>query len=120
MDESRRIWRDRVARWHRSGHSARVFAEQEGISAGTLYSWSRRLGMNRSAYRRIRPANAIVMVGAAPVTCSHREGGSDGDEGGVGRAGAAMGAERVERREVRAARGLQAQAAVLVALEAAG
>ncbi|WP_437962104.1 hypothetical protein WME76_12100 [Sorangium sp. So ce119] len=51
MDESRRIWRDRVARWHRSGHSARVFAEQEGINAGTLYSWSRRLGMKRSEHR---------------------------------------------------------------------
>lgn len=33
MDESRRIWRDRVARWHRNGHSARVFAEQEGVNA---------------------------------------------------------------------------------------
>ncbi len=30
MDESTRTWRDRVARWHKSGHSARVFAEQEG------------------------------------------------------------------------------------------
>ncbi|XXX77397.1 hypothetical protein WMF30_01310 [Sorangium sp. So ce134] len=30
---------------------------------------------------RIRPANAIVLVGAAPATCSHRdEGGSDGDD----------------------------------------
>ncbi|WP_437694301.1 IS66 family insertion sequence element accessory protein TnpA [Sorangium sp. So ce176] len=52
MDESRRIWRDRVARWHRSGHSARVFAEQEGVSAGTLYAWSRRLGMKQSEYRQ--------------------------------------------------------------------
>ncbi|WP_437985477.1 IS66 family insertion sequence element accessory protein TnpA [Sorangium sp. So ce117] len=52
MDESKGVWRDRVARWHRSGHSARVFAEQEGINAGTLYSWSRRLGMKRSAYRQ--------------------------------------------------------------------
>ncbi|AGP39482.1 IS66 family insertion sequence element accessory protein TnpA [Sorangium cellulosum] len=52
MDESARIWRDRVARWHKSGHSARVFAEREGVKAGTLYSWSRRLGMKRSAYRQ--------------------------------------------------------------------
>ncbi|WP_437925344.1 hypothetical protein WMF37_40780 [Sorangium sp. So ce291] len=52
MDESTRIWRDRVARWHKSGHSARVFAEQEGVNAGTLYSWSRRLGMKRSEYRQ--------------------------------------------------------------------
>ncbi|WP_433928250.1 hypothetical protein AB3662_16970 [Sorangium cellulosum] len=52
MDESTRTWRDRVARWHKSGHSARVFAEQEGVNAGTLYSWSRRLGMRRSEYRQ--------------------------------------------------------------------
>jgi hypothetical protein len=51
MDESRRIWRDRVARWHKSGQSARVFAEQGG-SAGMLYSWNRRLGMKRSEYRQ--------------------------------------------------------------------
>ncbi|WP_437990606.1 hypothetical protein [Sorangium sp. So ce145] len=50
-----------------------------------------------------RPTNAIVIVGVAPVTYPHREGGSDGDEGGVGRAGGAMGAQRAERREVRAA-----------------
>ena len=53
MDESARTWRDRVARWHKSGHSARVFAEQEGVNAGTLYSWSRRLGMKRSEYRQL-------------------------------------------------------------------
>ena len=52
MDESTRTWRDRVARWHKSGHSARVFAEQEGVNAGTLYSWSRRLGMKRSEFRQ--------------------------------------------------------------------
>ncbi|WP_049876422.1 MULTISPECIES: IS66 family insertion sequence element accessory protein TnpA [Sorangium] len=50
--ESRRIWRDRVARWHKSGQSARVFAEREGVNAGTLYSWSRRLGMKRSEHRQ--------------------------------------------------------------------
>ncbi|KYG01375.1 hypothetical protein BE21_56635 [Sorangium cellulosum] len=69
MDESTRIWRDRVARWHKSGHSARVFAEQEGVSAGTLYSWSRRLGMKRSEYRqRLDKATlpALLPVVVAP------------------------------------------------------
>ncbi|WP_437965315.1 hypothetical protein WMF04_37585 [Sorangium sp. So ce260] len=60
MDESRRIWRDRVERWHKSGHSARVFAEQEGINAGTLYSWSRRLGMKRSEHRQQRSEKATL------------------------------------------------------------
>ncbi|WP_437324470.1 IS66 family insertion sequence element accessory protein TnpA [Sorangium sp. So ce381] len=76
MDESRRIWRDRVARWHKSGHSARVFAQQEGVSAGTLYSWSRRLGMKRSEYRQrsekaALPALLPVVVAPSSATaCS--------------------------------------------------
>jgi transposase len=52
MDKSTRTWRDIVARWHKSGDSARVFAEQEGVKAGTLYFWSRRLGMKRSEARQ--------------------------------------------------------------------
>ncbi|XXX73294.1 hypothetical protein WMF30_37165 [Sorangium sp. So ce134] len=73
MDESRRTWRDRVARWHKSGHSARVFAKQEGVNAGTLYSWSRRLGMQRSEYRKrsekaTLPALLPVVVAPAATT----------------------------------------------------
>ncbi|AUX45234.1 transposase [Sorangium cellulosum] len=73
MDESTRIWRDRVARWHKSGHSARVFAEREGVNAGTLYSWSRRLGMKRSEYRQrsekpALPALLPVVVTSADAT----------------------------------------------------
>ncbi|WP_438025395.1 IS66 family insertion sequence element accessory protein TnpA [Sorangium sp. So ce233] len=68
VDESIRIWRARVARRHKSGHSARVFAEQEGVNAGTLYSWNRRLGMKRSEYRQrsekaTLPALLPVVVG---------------------------------------------------------
>ncbi|WP_437987955.1 IS66 family insertion sequence element accessory protein TnpA [Sorangium sp. So ce117] len=76
MDESRRIWRDRVARWHKSGQSARVFAELEGVNAGTLDSWSRRLGMKRSGYRRrsekaTLPALLPVVVAPSSATaCS--------------------------------------------------
>jgi hypothetical protein len=81
MDESTRTWRDRVARWHKSGHSARVFAEQEGVNAGTLYSWSRRLGMKRSEYRQrsegaTLPALLPVVVapaGAAPSSSAPLE-----------------------------------------------
>ncbi len=67
--------RDRVARWRESGHSARVFAEQEGVSAGTLYSWSRRLGMKRSEYRQRSEKAALhtllpVVVGPSGTTAS--------------------------------------------------
>ncbi|WP_437987524.1 IS66 family insertion sequence element accessory protein TnpA [Sorangium sp. So ce117] len=62
MDESTRTWRDRVARWHKSGHCARVFAEQEGVNAGTLYSWSRRLGMKRSEYRQHSEKATLLLL----------------------------------------------------------
>ncbi len=75
MDESTRIWRDRVARWHKSGHSARVFAEQEGVNAGTLYSWSRRLGMKRREYQQRSEKAALptllpVVVASSSATTS--------------------------------------------------
>ncbi|WP_437719570.1 IS66 family insertion sequence element accessory protein TnpA [Sorangium sp. So ce448] len=71
MDESRSTWRDRVTRWHKSGHSARVFAEQEGVNAGTLYSWSRRLGMKRSECRQ-RP-DAAKLPSFLPVVVASPE-----------------------------------------------
>lgn len=62
-----------MARWHKSGHSARVFAEQEGVNAGTLYSWSRRLGIKRSEHRQrsekaTLPALLPVVVAPPGVT----------------------------------------------------
>ena len=71
MDESRSTWRDRVVRWHKSGHSARVFAEQEGVSAGTLYSWSRRLGMKRSEY--LRRSDAAKLPSFLPLVVASPE-----------------------------------------------
>ncbi|WP_437479200.1 IS66 family insertion sequence element accessory protein TnpA [Sorangium sp. So ce1014] len=71
MDESTRTWRDRGARWHKSGHSARVFAEQEGVSPGTLYSWSRRLGMKRSEYRQ--RSDAAKLPSFLPVVVASTE-----------------------------------------------
>jgi hypothetical protein len=91
-------WAKRVERWESSGLSAEKFARREGYKPKQLYWWRWKLRAERK-----RPTNAIVIVGVAPVTYPHREGGSDGDEGGVGRAGGAMGAQRAERREVRAA-----------------
>ncbi|WP_433933891.1 hypothetical protein AB3662_05605 [Sorangium cellulosum] len=69
-------WRDLAARWHKSRHSARVFAEQEGVNAGTLYSWSRRLGMQRSEYRK-RSEKAtlptLLPVVVAPAATCRRQ-----------------------------------------------
>jgi hypothetical protein len=42
-------WRDAVARWRRSGKTAREFAEREGYSPKTLRWWSSRLGRDTRA-----------------------------------------------------------------------
>ena len=41
--ESREVWEKRVARWRDSGLSAREFAAEVGVNAGTLGWWSSRL-----------------------------------------------------------------------------
>jgi hypothetical protein len=41
--ESREVWEKRVARWRESGLSAREFAAEVGINAGTLGWWSSRI-----------------------------------------------------------------------------
>lgn len=44
MRASREEWRRRVARWQRSGMTARAFASASGVNAGTLRHWKYRLG----------------------------------------------------------------------------
>ncbi|WP_437721384.1 hypothetical protein [Sorangium sp. So ce861] len=47
-----------------------MFAEQEGVNAGTLYSWSRRLGMKRSEYRQRSEKSTLPAL--LPVVISSR------------------------------------------------
>ncbi len=64
--ESREIWEKRVARWRDSGLSAREFAAEVGVNAGTLGWWSSRLrrsepvevptGQRRTRSGRAEPA----------------------------------------------------------------
>lgn len=78
MSKSTRIWRDRVERWHKSGQSARVFAEREGVKPGTLYSWSRRLGMKRSDWpqcsEKAMPPQLLPVVVATSGTLAPSSG----------------------------------------------
>ena len=48
---SRSWWRETVARWRRSGLSAREFADAEGLSARTLSWWSSTLRRGTRAER---------------------------------------------------------------------
>lgn len=75
--ESREIWEKRVARWRDSGLSAREFAAELGIKAGTLGWWASQLRRGESGgtalrpRRRREPAHAegdFVTPGAAATT----------------------------------------------------
>jgi transposase len=52
-------WAKRVERWKRSGLTAAVFAQREGLNAGTLFWWSSKLGR---AQRTPRPVVEVVVV----------------------------------------------------------
>jgi hypothetical protein len=74
--ESREVWEKRVARWRDSGLSAREFAAEVGVNAGTLGWWSSRLrrgepaeaptGRRRSRRDRAEPAASAAST-TAPV-----------------------------------------------------
>ena len=71
-------WCKRVARWQRSGLTAREFAEQAGLNAHTLTFWKLRLGRERREAaptpdaikpRAPQPAAFVEFVtGTAPAT----------------------------------------------------
>lgn len=77
---SRDEWRKRVDRWKDSGLTAKEFAAETGINAGTLQFWRYKLtrGTPASARRRARRAAAsivssIVEVRPAPAEESRFE-----------------------------------------------
>jgi hypothetical protein len=55
---SRALWAKRVERWKDSGLTAKEFAAEVGINAGTLSHWSWRLGRESRSTPRKRPAQA--------------------------------------------------------------
>jgi len=60
---TRKQWEQRVARWRRSGQTAREFAAGEGLQPGTLRWWS-------SALKREAPRGQFIEVAgpsAAPA-----------------------------------------------------
>jgi len=54
---AREIWSKRVTRWKESGLTAKEFAAELGISAGTLQHWRWRLGSNA---RKKSPSQCTV------------------------------------------------------------
>jgi transposase len=66
---TRSWWQGAVARWERSGLSARDFAEREGVSSRTLYWWSSALRRGTRAERGSNETAAIAPIEIAlPAT----------------------------------------------------
>lgn len=59
MGTSRREWARRVRQWHRSGLTARKFAETLGINRNTLTHWAWRLDRKCSPRPRCSDSGAI-------------------------------------------------------------
>ncbi len=57
-------WRERLARWKRSGTTVAEFCRGEGVSKCTFYGWRRRLGVEDSS-----PPVEFIEV-AQPTTAS--------------------------------------------------
>jgi hypothetical protein len=59
---------DLVRRWRESGQSARVFAQEQGLTPWPLYYWRERLaGEQRATARRRRRRPSAPSVSLAPV-----------------------------------------------------
>lgn len=57
--ESREVWAERVNRWQESGHSAKRFAEANGLNVWTLRGWRAKLDRGAARGRRkVRPSPA--------------------------------------------------------------
>jgi transposase len=109
---SRAEWRRRVARWKSSGLTAREFAAEMGINAGTLYSWQYKVKYGDRLDRPPKPGTRSDAIVASLVE--------------VAAPAVAVVAERFEielrnGRQVRVAAGFDAEAlrALLAVAEAA-
>jgi hypothetical protein len=77
---SRNEWRKRVARWKKSGLTAKEFGAREGINPGTLYFWRYKLAygdrLDRPPRRGTRSdamvASLVEVQAPAAVVGDHR------------------------------------------------
>jgi hypothetical protein len=65
VDEAkRRLWRERLARFARSGKTVAAFCSAERVSVPTFYQWKRKLA-SESVRRGSRRADASLSVNRA-------------------------------------------------------
>jgi len=76
QEDRRSAMLDLARRWRESGVKARVFAQEHGVTAWTLYYWQKRLAQDERPVRRRRRLRRRVRL--APVQLVASEGtGSD-------------------------------------------
>src|SRR5436189_3282241 len=69
QEDRRSAMLDLARRWRESGAKARVFAQEHGITAWTLYYWRQRLAQEeRPARRRRRSARPVRLAPVQLVT----------------------------------------------------
>jgi hypothetical protein len=93
---TRAVWKKRVARWERSGHSAARFAARNGVNPYTLKWWKWALGAERAR----RPAAASTIEAAQFVELVHG-GGQPAPDGTAGPSAGRDQDEGEDRVEVR-------------------
>jgi hypothetical protein len=64
---SRDEWRKRVERWRDSGLTAKDFAAETGINAGTLQFWKYKLGKQEERSPRRSARNAVAAIASSLV-----------------------------------------------------
>jgi hypothetical protein len=57
-DAKRRLWRERLGRFARSGQTVAAFCSAEDVSVPTFYQWKRRLAAESVRWRRRRAATS--------------------------------------------------------------
>jgi transposase len=68
---------DLARRWRESGQSARAFAQEQGVTAWTLYYWRKRLADERTRRRKLRASSRVSLAPVQVVTSDGEEGQSD-------------------------------------------
>jgi transposase-like protein len=74
-------WRDRLARWRKSGLSVSEFCWREGVSPPSFYQWRKRLRRAPNSGSRSARAPVFVpveVVGSAGESAPLARGGSEG------------------------------------------
>ena len=75
--ETARRWRDRLARWRKSGHSISEFCRRENLSPPSFFQWKKRLasesGVGAKSQHVGTPAFIPVEVVSKPASSSRVE-----------------------------------------------